>query len=250
LKGLRQDHLGQAQTWISVLQDMMDKLPGHYRKALELPQFSIGAPDLYSQMDAVGISMGTDREIKTPVITYNARSGLPELTVNFNNMFSDTEVGAKALICLEHLCYQQAHVLHLRPDNLVIIDNRTTAHTRNGYSPRYDGQDRWFQRVNVQDQLWQENVIVSEDFSRILGMSPDQAARLLSWLKESSFVDNEGRLTDAFSKTEQAMRKSITEKSTIPVTAFFDFPSEYRSRCLEILDCLLTKGPVFPSRIV
>jgi L-asparagine oxygenase len=31
----------------------------------------------------------------------------------------------------------------------VVIDNSTTVHGRNGFQPRYDGRDRWLQRMFV-----------------------------------------------------------------------------------------------------
>jgi L-asparagine oxygenase len=37
----------------------------------------------------------------------------------------------------------------LRAGDLLVIDNKRALHARTGYSPRYDGTDRWLQRVSV-----------------------------------------------------------------------------------------------------
>jgi alpha-ketoglutarate-dependent taurine dioxygenase len=35
-----------------------------------------------------------------------------------------------------------------------VLDNRKTVHGRKPFTPRYDGRDRWFQRVYLQRDLW------------------------------------------------------------------------------------------------
>lgn len=41
------------------------------------------------------------------------------------------------------------------PGNLVFVDNRIVLHGRAPYPPRYDGRDRWLQRIFVHlDNRW------------------------------------------------------------------------------------------------
>ena len=35
----------------------------------------------------------------------------------------------------------------LEPGDLLMVDNRRAVHARTAFRPRYDGQDRWLQRV-------------------------------------------------------------------------------------------------------
>ena len=42
----------------------------------------------------------------------------------------------------------------LKPGDLLIVDNRKAAHGRSKFYPRFDGQDRWLQRVYVSLNLW------------------------------------------------------------------------------------------------
>ncbi|UOO82032.1 TauD/TfdA family dioxygenase [Uruburuella testudinis] len=37
--------------------------------------------------------------------------------------------------------------LYLKPGQAVTFNNQTTLHTRNGFRPKFDGQDRWLLRV-------------------------------------------------------------------------------------------------------
>jgi len=250
LKGVRQDHLAQAQTWVAVLQDILHVLPAKCRQALESPQFWIGAPDLYLQMEKSGIPMGTASEIRTSVIAYNPTTGLPELNVNCNNISSETREGADALRVLEALFYQYAHVLYVKPDNLVIIDNRTMAHTRGGYTPKYDGQDRWFQRVNMHDRLWEDRRVRPQLFMDIPGMDLAKGHRLVSWLKGQGVLSSSGQLSDAFFVSEAYLRQRLMSHGGGSADALFDLPPEYEGHRAAILNCLLTCGPVFPHRIV
>ena len=44
--------------------------------------------------------------------------------------------------------------LTTKPGRMVLIDNRVVLHARAPFSPRYDGKDRWLQRLLVTDSLW------------------------------------------------------------------------------------------------
>jgi L-asparagine oxygenase len=39
--------------------------------------------------------------------------------------------------------------LILEPGDLAFVDNRLALHGRTGFTPRYDGRDRWLQRIFV-----------------------------------------------------------------------------------------------------
>lgn len=44
---------------------------------------------------------------------------------------------------------QVFNYVKLKPGDLMIVDNRRAIHARSGYTPRYDGTDRWLQRMYV-----------------------------------------------------------------------------------------------------
>ena len=37
--------------------------------------------------------------------------------------------------------------VRLRPGDVLLLDNRRTVHSRSSFEPRFDGNDRWLQRV-------------------------------------------------------------------------------------------------------
>ncbi len=42
----------------------------------------------------------------------------------------------------------------LRPGDLLVLDNRRAVHARTAFTPRFDGTDRWLQRVYGFSDLW------------------------------------------------------------------------------------------------
>ncbi|WP_248750474.1 TauD/TfdA family dioxygenase [Pseudomonas sp. MWU15-20650] len=48
---------------------------------------------------------------------------------------------------LRKAAWEVAHPVHLSAGDLLIIDNRKTAHARSAFSARLDGNDRWIQRT-------------------------------------------------------------------------------------------------------
>ena len=42
----------------------------------------------------------------------------------------------------------------LEPGEMVVLNTCQAVHSRSTYPPRYDGSDRWFQRLNVAESLW------------------------------------------------------------------------------------------------
>jgi len=44
--------------------------------------------------------------------------------------------------------------VQLRPGDLLAINNTRCAHSRSSFPARFDGQDRWLQRVYVRHSIW------------------------------------------------------------------------------------------------
>jgi len=57
----------------------------------------------------------------------------------------------------------------LEPGDLLIINNRKVMHGRSEFIPRYDGQDRWLQRVYVTNDLYSGRFEGQEDFRIVDG---------------------------------------------------------------------------------
>ena len=63
----------------------------------------------------------------------------------------------RAAAALEHLrlCIGQSkQKIQLEPGDLLVFDNRRSAHARSAYTPRFDGSDRWLLRALVLESYW------------------------------------------------------------------------------------------------
>lgn len=61
-------------------------------------------------------------------------------------------IGLEVLSDLKQRILAQSLVVELQPGDLVLIDNYHVVHGRTAYSPHYDGNDRWLQRVLIGSQ--------------------------------------------------------------------------------------------------
>lgn len=73
----------------------------------------------------------------------------PELCMDGHAMEAITPEAEQAMETLEAALKKALIEVALVPGDLLIIDNRVAAHTRTAFQPRYDGQDRWLQRMFV-----------------------------------------------------------------------------------------------------
>ena len=74
-----------------------------------------------------------------------------ERRLRFDPLFTRpaTRSAQHALATLrEHLEARAVGVV-LEPGDLLLVDNRRAVHARTAFSPRYDGTDRWIQRLLV-----------------------------------------------------------------------------------------------------
>ena len=62
------------------------------------------------------------------------------------------EQSEEVLIELRNRIFSNSIVIELDKGDLVIIDNHHIVHGRTAYSPRFDGTDRWLQRVLIGTQ--------------------------------------------------------------------------------------------------
>jgi hypothetical protein len=153
--------------------------------------FRLKAPDLYAQMETLGIPMGTDKyAVKSPIELVD---GTITLHINFNGTDCASAEALKWLAALEAFIEQTAVGTVLSTGTALILNNYSTCHTRTGYSPSFNGADRWFLRGYFKNDLWSEinetndnnKAIPSKDFSEMMS---------LGWITSA------GELTKAFSK--------------------------------------------------
>ena len=62
-----------------------------------------------------------------------------------------------ALEAVAQVCGQPdvAQGVYLQPGQMLLINNRKGAHSRTPFTARFDGTDRWLQRLYVRRSLWE-----------------------------------------------------------------------------------------------
>ncbi len=65
-----------------------------------------------------------------------------------------TESARRALSSLSQALTATRRFVYTRPGRMVIVDNRLACHARAGFPARFDGMDRWLQRLMVTESLW------------------------------------------------------------------------------------------------
>lgn len=137
---LRQDHEGIAATRVASVREAYGLLAGAHREILRQPVFRSAYPTSFARnIDGPRPSSGLH-----PVLFGHE----PDLFMRFNSHTTTSEdpfatAALKALAgALEEVC----HEVVLAPGDLVVVDNHIAAHGRSGFTPRFDGRDRWLRR--------------------------------------------------------------------------------------------------------
>jgi L-asparagine oxygenase len=73
----------------------------------------------------------------------------PDICVDFHATTALDQHAAQAMARLRAALLEVRSDLVLRPGEMVFVDNRLVVHGRVGFTPRYDGRDRWLHRVFV-----------------------------------------------------------------------------------------------------
>jgi hypothetical protein len=119
-----------------------------HRECLSQPRFHIGVDP------ASGGSGRPEDGPLIPLLTYGPDG---DVTIRLDTdqvapVEGDAEA-ARALEALRRAIPAAAQYVTLDSGDLLIIDNRRTLHARTAYEPRFDGTDRWLQRVSVTTDL-------------------------------------------------------------------------------------------------
>ena len=139
---LRADHEGAAGLRVACVREALPMLREETKEALHRPEYVTAAPP----------SFGGGGETEPHSILSGA-SDDPDLRVDFAATRATTDRAGVALAELETSLTAVEHTIRLVPGDLAIVDNRVTTHGRTAFRPRYDGGDRWVQRVFVLTDL-------------------------------------------------------------------------------------------------
>jgi L-asparagine oxygenase len=135
---LRADHDRVGGLRTACVRQVLDRLGPPGRDALFSDEFSTAPPPSFA---AGGPAL------RHPVLFGSPDD--PDLRVDFAATTPLTSRAADALAELSTVFAATALTHYLAPGDLAIVDNSVTVHGRTAFRPRYDGRDRWLQRVFV-----------------------------------------------------------------------------------------------------
>jgi L-asparagine oxygenase len=135
---LRPAHEGRVGTQVASVRRALPLIDDASRAVLHEDRFVTAAPPSFRS--AV-------RSAPCPVLTGSADD--PDLCVDFHATSALDDLAGQALARLREALIEVRADLVLRPGDMVFLDNRLVVHGRVGFTPRYDGNDRWLHRVFV-----------------------------------------------------------------------------------------------------
>lgn len=139
---LRPDHDLRARSITSSIRSAITHLDAGQVEVLREPRFRT----------RLAPSFCRDREHRpylAPAAVITGTAQYPLLSVDFDDTTAGDEPARAALDALHRALQRECQQTDLYPGDLIIIDNSTTVHGRAAFTPRYDGRDRWLQRMFV-----------------------------------------------------------------------------------------------------
>jgi L-asparagine oxygenase len=138
---LRSDDRQRIPTLTSSVRRLLPLLSDSVESALRRRAYRITPSSSFGEADP-GIE-------PQPIAVLSGPPELPAMVVDCNAMEGIDSESAQALSVLRELLPSVADATVLDVGDLLILDNRVAAHARGGWTPRYDGRDRWLQRMSV-----------------------------------------------------------------------------------------------------
>lgn len=138
---LRSDHEGVAKTTAASIRDVMHQLPTTAVQILRQPLFRLKLSSSFGYTN--------ESQYSSPITVLSGHWLQPDLCIDYYLMEAITPEATWALELLKGLLAEAVIEHALRPGDLMIVDNRMAAHGRTPFTPRFDGADRWLQRMFV-----------------------------------------------------------------------------------------------------
>jgi L-asparagine oxygenase len=138
---LRPDHDREARTLVASARDIADALPRSDVEVLRAPLFQTRMPTSFlTEPDA-------EEVLSDPQPVLTGRRDDPRICVDSFNTVPTTAEAERSLRELVRVLKSKLDGPALEPGDLLMVDNRRAVHARTAFRPRYDGEDRWLQRV-------------------------------------------------------------------------------------------------------
>lgn len=142
---LKSDHDGEAITATAGIANALPYLNQEHKHILQQPIFRTHSPSSFRNEEKFSPPM--------PILTYDVH-GKPLLRADAIRMkFNMSEENVAAFDALTKALIRVTIGVKLQPGDLIVIDNNRAMHARTGFIPRFDGEDRWLQRLFVVTEL-------------------------------------------------------------------------------------------------
>jgi L-asparagine oxygenase len=135
---LRGDQERVAATVTASARGVVDRLPGYAVEELRRPAYGI-------RFSSSFVGEGAERYAPAAPVLSGPRDD-PDLCVDFHATEAADVRGARALELLHEAMRGALVGTVLEPGDMILVDNRVAVHGRTGFTPRYDGRDRWLRR--------------------------------------------------------------------------------------------------------
>lgn len=136
---LRNDHDNLAGLQVASIRNALPMLPVEVRKVLHEPRFFTEPPASFGNLPSApephGILSGSPED--------------PDIKIDFESSFPLDDEAKQAMSILGDALRAVRRTIILEPGDLAFVDNRLALHGRTEFTPRYDGRDRWLQRIFV-----------------------------------------------------------------------------------------------------
>ncbi|MFL5627936.1 MAG: TauD/TfdA family dioxygenase [Ktedonobacteraceae bacterium] len=140
---LRSDHEQTARTTAASIRTALGRVPGKLIPLLRQPFYRIRVASSF-------MGNGKSPILYSPLLPIlSGDLAEPDLCINFYNTEAINPAAQLAFDALKSALLQVVVGIVLLPGDLLIIDNRVAVHGRTAFESRYDGSDRWLQRLFV-----------------------------------------------------------------------------------------------------
>ena len=139
---LREDSEKNARSILSSANTAIQQLPYAFIEVLRQPVFRSG------------VQHNQEVECESPlmpILTGDAEK--PFINFDPDLMTAQTTEAQVAMQALKEALDRNRKSFFLQQGDVLILDNRRVLHGRNAFNAKFDGQDRWLQRVYVMDSL-------------------------------------------------------------------------------------------------
>lgn len=149
---LRSDQQSEAYTLYADVRNICQRLNAEQLNIMRQPFFEFASSYSFTG------GCGSEKIWSVPSPLLKGPDAFPELSIDLLcGVRAINKEGDQVLSAIRDVCAlpEVSSRIHLKPGNVLIMDNRKGAHGRTPFKAFFDGTDRWLHRVYVRRSLWE-----------------------------------------------------------------------------------------------